>query len=362
MPIVPVKCTQCGAVLQAGKEKDSAVCPHCSTPFIIEKAVNNYIGITSQYDFEIRAGELINYNGAAVDVVIPDNVIVINEGAFKGCEMLRSIEIPASVTKIEPGAFSDCSNLSYIKFKEESAFAISDGAFLRCSSLKSIAVPDSVTSIGKYAFAECTGLTDINIPGNTAVIGDGAFFACSSLNDITVPDSVTSIGEHAFAGCSSLKYFAFPDGISVIEESTFAGCTGLINIIVPDNITSIGANAFAGCTGLKDLALPDGLSDIGENAFAGCSGLETINGAPKKQYGSFINTDGPDERLKKANAAGLSVLSVSGVVSMITMGLTVMSKDLQFMIYGGIIFLLGVTVSIMLRNILLNRKKRKTPN
>ena len=40
--LVPAICTQCGATLEVDPTQEAAVCKHCNTPFIIEKAINNY--------------------------------------------------------------------------------------------------------------------------------------------------------------------------------------------------------------------------------------------------------------------------------------------------------------------------------
>lgn len=42
MPFVPAKCTQCGANLAVDNEKDAAICQFCGTPFITEKAIQNF--------------------------------------------------------------------------------------------------------------------------------------------------------------------------------------------------------------------------------------------------------------------------------------------------------------------------------
>ena len=42
MPLVPAKCTACGAPLTLDPAQDAAVCPFCNTPFIVEKAIHNY--------------------------------------------------------------------------------------------------------------------------------------------------------------------------------------------------------------------------------------------------------------------------------------------------------------------------------
>jgi len=39
---VPAKCTCCGATLEVDPRQEAAVCRYCNTPFIVEKAINNY--------------------------------------------------------------------------------------------------------------------------------------------------------------------------------------------------------------------------------------------------------------------------------------------------------------------------------
>ncbi len=48
MPLLPAKCTSCGATLTLDPAQDAAVCPFCNTPFIVEKAIHNY-NTTNQY-------------------------------------------------------------------------------------------------------------------------------------------------------------------------------------------------------------------------------------------------------------------------------------------------------------------------
>ncbi len=40
--LVPAICTQCGGSLEVDPATDAAVCPFCGTPFIVEKAINQY--------------------------------------------------------------------------------------------------------------------------------------------------------------------------------------------------------------------------------------------------------------------------------------------------------------------------------
>lgn len=43
MALVPAICTQCNAQLEVDNSQEAAVCKYCGTPFIVEKAINNYV-------------------------------------------------------------------------------------------------------------------------------------------------------------------------------------------------------------------------------------------------------------------------------------------------------------------------------
>ena len=42
MPLVNAKCTNCGGALKVDDTKEAAICEYCGSPFIVEKAINNY--------------------------------------------------------------------------------------------------------------------------------------------------------------------------------------------------------------------------------------------------------------------------------------------------------------------------------
>ena len=42
MPLVKAQCTNCGGTLEVDNSKEAAICPFCNTPYIVEKAINNY--------------------------------------------------------------------------------------------------------------------------------------------------------------------------------------------------------------------------------------------------------------------------------------------------------------------------------
>lgn len=222
MPFVNARCTNCGGDLQVDNTKDAWICNHCGSPFIVEKAINNYntvnynqiqANVVNVYggnsaDFVIRGGVLEKYNGASTHVEIPNTVTHIGQ-AFKSCSGLVSVKIPDSVKVIGDEAFCGCISLTSVTLSN-SVTRIGYGAFSRCSSLSSITIPDSVTEIGMVhsfdigAFSGCTSLTSITIPNNVKAIGMRAFEGCTNLASITIPDSVTIIGSEAFNLCPKL--------------------------------------------------------------------------------------------------------------------------------------------------------------
>ena len=250
--------------------------------------------------FVIENGVLKEYKGQGGDVVIPEGVTSINDGAFYKCSSLTSIVIPEGVTSIGNWAFNGCSSLTSVVIPEgvtsigDSAFAgcssltsivipesvtsIGDSAFWRCSSLTSIVIPEGVTSIGDSAFAGCSSLTSIVIPESVTSIGDSAFWRCSSLTSIVIPEGVTSIGDSAFNGCSSLTSVVIPESVTSIGDSAFWRCSSLTSIVIPEGVTSIGNWAFNGCSSLTSVVIPDGVTSIGGKAFSGCKGLADANG------------------------------------------------------------------------------------
>jgi hypothetical protein len=322
MPLVSAKCTSCGANLEVDNAKDAAICPYCNTPYVVEKAINNYCisnNITADtvniyggnsVDFVIRAGVLEKYNGASADVIIPDTVSKIGKEAFEGCIGLRSVSIPESVTEIGESAFANCRSLTNVSFPE-SLTEIGIKAFAYCKSLTSIDLPSNITETGVLAFCNCSALNKVTISKNVSVISAGAFSYCeslasidlhdgitdiqhgafeycSALQSITIPKNVKEIGPLAFGGCINLKSVTFPDGIKIIWNAAFRDCKALKSIYLPNSIEKIYLIAFAGCTSLENVTLPKHV-EIGNNAFQGTPYQKNKSGCyiATAVYGSY---------------------------------------------------------------------------
>ena len=168
------------------------------------------------------------YHGYYEDLSIPRSILVgskktpvkfISNGAFLGCNRLRSIIVPGSISSIGNAAFSNCINLSKITISE-GVSSIGSAAFYNCISLKSITIPSSVTLIESCVFGKCKSLTSITIPDSVTSIGNFAF-AETGLASITIPDSVTSIWDAAFFNCPFLKSVTIPSSVTLIGNHVF---------------------------------------------------------------------------------------------------------------------------------------------
>ena len=162
-------------------------------------------------------------------IEIPDSVTEIGVWAFESCTSLQNIYITdltawCNISGLNYLMLYNSSSKNLYLNNElvtnlvipDSITSIGDGAFHGCSSLTSVEIPDSVTSIGKWVFANCTSLTSIEIPDSVTSIGNCVFEGCNSLTSVEILDSVISIGDQAFRYCSSLTSIEIPDSVTYI--------------------------------------------------------------------------------------------------------------------------------------------------
>ena len=265
---------------------------------------------------EDGSAELVDYNGLAGDIVIPNE--------------LDGHPITAVSTNPFPLLFG---NYTVAVSQSHPYLATIDGVLFGKADRKLICypkeraaasyeIPQGILEIGEYAFYECKSLKDVIIPDSVTSIGDCAFVRCVSLTGVTIPDSVTNIGIGAFGFCSSLTHISvsegnrnycqldgvlfdrdiqtlicypagkpqaqynIPDGVTSIGEYAFSMCSSLTDVNIPDSVTSIGEEAFFGCSSLTSVTIPDSVTSIGEEAFWGCESLtlSVIAGSYAEQY------------------------------------------------------------------------------
>ena len=165
---------------------------------------------------------IVQYPGARKEVVVPDDVYLIYDGAFDGCSSIASIELPESITEIGREAFSGCSSLILIN------------------------IPAGVKEIGMHTFKGCVSLESVNLPSEIEVIDRYAFLNCSSLASIKLPENLKYIGESAFNSCSSLTSVVFPENLRYIEKFAFYRCGSLNTVTcLSDKFIGIEEGAFS---------------------------------------------------------------------------------------------------------------------
>ncbi len=116
------------------------------------------------------------------ELILPENIHVIEEGAFQDCFMLKNVDMQCTLTEIAAHLFEITEEVSsYPRRKMQ------------------ITLPESVTSIGDYAFA------------NHRLANENDTFP--------LPDQLQTVGSYAFA--HAYYTVVLPDSVSSIYDSSF---------------------------------------------------------------------------------------------------------------------------------------------
>lgn len=214
-----------------------------------------------------------NYPRDIKKVVIGEGITGIGERTFSGLTNLIEVVMPESLTSIGNGAFTSCRSLKTIDLSHITT--IGEYAFDSCHALTAVDI-GSVTSMDSYAFRN-SGLRSITIPETLTVVPDYAFPSCTSLREVILHDRITKIGYNTFRGCSQLTTLQIPKSLKEIDDLAFFGCTGLANIQLNEGLEIIGHSAFSNCKALERLVIPDSVYKIEDNAFIDCTGLKSIH-------------------------------------------------------------------------------------
>ena len=132
---------------------------------------------------------------------LPDSVKTVGEWAFYQCEGFTGLKISAGLTRIEKLSFAFMYGLQTEVVIPEGVTEISEGAF-ECSYMPFVRLPSTLKKIEKQAFMYAHNLTKITLTDGLETIGDEAFGGCRFKKAIVLPASVKSIGKKAFYGYS----------------------------------------------------------------------------------------------------------------------------------------------------------------
>lgn len=271
-----------------------------------------------------------------VNLVIPEGVEGILDGAFTNCKSLQSILFPSSLKVVETQALKGCTTLNSVTF-QEGLDAINGGAFQDCINLKEVVLPNSLhsleyscfqgctalerivfpedlKSIPKYCCSDCTSLPFVHLPKKAEHIGSNAFSNCTSLENIELPSDIFDldfqalyktpweeeqyklqssfviIGASVLIQCQLPKdntHIEIPDGVLVITENAFENRPQLSSVTIPESVLWISGSAFSFCLNLQEVNLPSSLIKIGVGVFFHCYALTSLTLPPSlKELGA----------------------------------------------------------------------------
>lgn len=226
-------------------------------------------------------------SGFTGNLTIPNSVTTIGDSAFSNCTGFNgTLTFGNSLQTIGNNAFASFSyygaGLHFVGdlVIPNSVTVIGDGAFLFCTGFTgNLTIGNSVTTIGRDAFRGCSGFTgSLTIPNSVTTIGYDAFRGCSGFTgSLTIPNSVTTIERGTFSGCSGFTGpLAIPNSVRSVSgpnyvedySGAFQGCRGLTSVTMT-NVTSIGEKSFYGCSNLISVTIPNSVTSIGKSAFSG---------------------------------------------------------------------------------------------
>ncbi len=131
-------------------------------------------------------------------IALPNSIEIIGGHAFQGTP-LNQIVLPDSVVDIGDGAFKNCKNLESVKLSKNTKY-IGVSAFAY-TAIKSIKIPDYVNYIDADAFYNTQLSGKLDIPDSIKEIGSGAFLG-TQITEVSIPNKNFYIAFDAFPpGC-----------------------------------------------------------------------------------------------------------------------------------------------------------------
>lgn len=247
------------------------------------------------------------------NLIIPEGVEAIKNGAFDSSHSLKITNIPTSLKEIGKNAFRDanitsiseggvkyCGNDTnphqavvgyeggYITSLHNDAKLISGGAFSGCDKLSDLRIPDGLTYIGEGAFTN-SSLTSLTLGSGITEIPEEAFENCASLTTITLNAVCSKFAPSSLSGCYRLtnieipetnNYFVFSEGLYSKDKTTYVRCLpsseGLVNVL--ENVTSILPGAFSTCDNVTNIDMSSSsVTSLPDRLFSGLKGLTWCN-------------------------------------------------------------------------------------
>lgn len=216
-----------------------------------------------------------SYNSIS-ELVLPDELTDLGQGALRGMKGLTTFNFPSSITEISAYAFSNCISLKSVTIPEHIT-GIWDQVFSNCTGLETVIFEGTgKTFYNYYHFSGCSNLHTVILPVDKTYLNQGFFSNCTKLTNVNTWDNVTGMGNYCFQNCTSLNYPSLPENITSINSSCFEGCTKIAFKTIPSGVTTLSNSVFKGCVGLTELTVLGDITTVYEYAFQNCSNLTKL--------------------------------------------------------------------------------------
>ena len=254
-------------------------------------------------------------NKEIINLILPESIETIGDGAFEDCSSLKTINLPKSLS--EAPDLDGCDSLTIVYYDINDCYTVfyygvrrvivGDGVSivkLHCYDLKDITIPSTVIDVSIHLEGEwiytinyqgtlddwvttahsysapyrlnCKGGIPDEYTVGVSEIVKGAFAGMKNLKKVIIPGNVSGDFEGLFRD-SSITSITLMEGITKIEETMFSGCCNLEEVNLPCNLyEGIGFEAFTNCKALKSIVLPIGMGSLSGYAFLNCTSLSSI--------------------------------------------------------------------------------------
>ncbi|MCR5202596.1 MAG: leucine-rich repeat domain-containing protein [Lachnospiraceae bacterium] len=288
----------------------------------VEEAVEKEIAVTDASRFTVNeAGELTGFNAegfefttndewnnpVGIDLVVPSEVngvrVTAIKGAFKGLDNLGGLVLPYDLTVIDNEAFKDCKALRRINLYDPNEEKVVNENNVTCVTVheyrgNTVTIPDMAGKIAADAFAGTSAVVAFSVPASNSAfktLNEGVLLTNADETDLVryassnhsaemfnIPEGIVNINDYACEAAVDTKGFNIPDSVKTIGNYGFYNSNlQFVKFNETSNCTTIGAYAFAHNQNLET-SLPKSVTSIGAYCFAYCENLRstaTVSGA-----------------------------------------------------------------------------------
>lgn len=249
------------------------------------------------------------------DIILPQNLIRIENQAFENCVLLKIPELPNGIEYIGSAAFNNCQSLNISKMPK-ALKEIDFFAFYDCVSLKHIVFEDNLEKLNGYTFAWCDNLEYVDMSKATKLkdLSYDTFADALALSVLKLPDSIESIGSHCIVGTQirvldlpkSLKtlgeqamennifrVITFGEGIEELPRNGLAHNSKLLSVNFPSSLKKLHEDTFIESPKISAIScLASDAPEASANTFSGINTRNCVLSVPVNSFYSYLSAPG----------------------------------------------------------------------